>query len=156
MVTLAQRIEALRTERGLSRAALAAALSLPKFSIEKFETGRQSPNKEQVQQLADFFNVSTFYLKGESNDRTRQDTWLEGEFPDDGGKHVPLPGPKRKAPPQPKPQPPMSGGGTVLDSFLRSRQFKDVVRDTVWEVLSSPAGQELIAKAVRRELDRKG
>lgn len=43
MVTMAQRIEALRTEKGLSRPALAAALGLPRLSIEKFETGRQTP-----------------------------------------------------------------------------------------------------------------
>ena len=65
MVTMAQRIEELRTERGLSRPSLAAALGLPKNAIEKFETGRQSPTKEQVQALADYFAVSVFYLRGE-------------------------------------------------------------------------------------------
>ena len=49
MVTMAQRIEALRTEKGLSRPALAAALGLPRLSIEKFETGRQTPSQEQQQ-----------------------------------------------------------------------------------------------------------
>ena len=77
MVTMAQRIEELRTERGLSRPGLAAALGLPKNAIEKFETGRQSPTKEQVQALADYFAVSVFYLRGESGDRTRQDAWLD-------------------------------------------------------------------------------
>ena len=52
MVTMAQRIEALRTEKGLSRPALAAALGLPRLSIEKFETGRQTPSQEQQQKLA--------------------------------------------------------------------------------------------------------
>ena len=47
MVTLAQRIESLRTEKGLSRPALAAALHFPKMAVEKFETGRQTPSKEQ-------------------------------------------------------------------------------------------------------------
>ena len=36
MVTLAQRIEELRTAKGLSRPALAAALGLPRTAIEKF------------------------------------------------------------------------------------------------------------------------
>lgn len=43
MITLAQRIEALRTERGLSRPALSQALGFPKNAAEKFETGRQTP-----------------------------------------------------------------------------------------------------------------
>ena len=45
MVTIAQRIEALRTEKGISRPALAAAVKLPRMSIEKFETGRQTPSQ---------------------------------------------------------------------------------------------------------------
>ena len=36
MVTMAQRIEALRDEAGLSRPALASALGFPKNAIEKF------------------------------------------------------------------------------------------------------------------------
>ena len=48
---MAQRIEALRTEKGLSRPALAAARGLPRLSIEKFETGRQTPSQEQQQKL---------------------------------------------------------------------------------------------------------
>ena len=47
MITLAQRIEALRTERGLSRPALSQALGFPKNAAEKFETGRQTPTREQ-------------------------------------------------------------------------------------------------------------
>ena len=44
MVTIAQRIETLRTERNMNRPALAAALGFPKTAIEKFETGRQTPS----------------------------------------------------------------------------------------------------------------
>ena len=47
MVTIAQRIEALRMQKGLSRPALAASLGLPRMSVEKFETGRQTPTQEQ-------------------------------------------------------------------------------------------------------------
>ena len=60
MVTLAQRIESLRTEKGLSRSALAAALGFPKGRVDKFETGRQTPTKEQQDKLAAFFGVSLF------------------------------------------------------------------------------------------------
>lgn len=152
MVTMARRIEELRTERGLSRPALAAALGLPKNAVEKFETGRQSPTKEQVQALADFFAVSEFYLRGESGDRTRQDAWLDAAYSGGEAGHVPMAPPKRK---EPQPQAAAGGQGTIFDSFLKSKQFRDLVQETVTEVLRSPEGQELIAKAVRRELDRR-
>ena len=74
MVTMAQRIEALRTEKGLSRPALAAALGLPRLSIEKFETGRQTPSQEQQQKLAGAFGVSLPYLRGETDDPTSMDS----------------------------------------------------------------------------------
>ena len=144
MVTMAQRIEELRTERGLSRPGLAAALGLPKNAIEKFETGRQSPTKEQVQALADYFAVSVFYLRGESGDRTRQDAWLDAairELLEGMG--------------TPQPQAAPTGQGTIFDSFLKSKQFRDLVRETVTEVLRSPEGQALVAKAVQRELNRR-
>ena len=47
MVTMAKRLEELRTERNLSRPALAAALGFPRTAIEKFETGRQTPSQDQ-------------------------------------------------------------------------------------------------------------
>ena len=71
MVTLAQRIEELRTARGLSRPALAAALGFPRTAIEKFETGRQTPTQDQQNKLASYFGVSLFYLRGETNDTTQ-------------------------------------------------------------------------------------
>ena len=151
MVTMAQRIEELRTERNMSRPALAAALGLPKNAPEKFETGRQSPTKEQMQKLADFFGVSLFYLKGESNDRTRMDDWMETALSGNEEMHIPI------QPKKPKPQPEMapSGQGTIFDSFLKSKAFQDMVRTTVADVLRSPEGQELIAKAVRKEMERR-
>ena len=58
MITLAQRIEELRNERNLSRPALAAALNFPKTSIEKFETGRQTPSQEQQKKMSSFFDLT--------------------------------------------------------------------------------------------------
>ena len=69
MVTMAQRIEALRTERNLSRPALSAALGFPKSAAEKFETGRQTPSQDQQKKLAEFFGVTLAYLRGEVDAR---------------------------------------------------------------------------------------
>ena len=152
MVTMAQRIQQLRDEMGLSRPALATALKLPKQAVEKFETGRQSPTKEQAQALADFFGVSLFYLKGESNDRTRQDAWLDAAYHTPQGEHIPIPAKaaKPKAPVQTNPD----SQGNIFESFLRSKQFQDSLRAAVLDVLRSPDGQELIARAVRTELNK--
>lgn len=148
MVTMAQRITQLRDERGLSRPALAAALKLPKNAVEKFETGRQSPTKEQVQALADFFGVSVFYLRGESGDRTRQDLWLETAPAVKDEPPAPAPARKKAAPQS------GDGSGAVAEAFLKNKAFQDMVRSMVLETLRSPEGQAVIAKAVLRELDR--
>ena len=62
MITIGQRIEELRTQRGMSRPALSAALGLPKTAMEKFETGRQTPTQEQQEKLAAFFGVDQVCL----------------------------------------------------------------------------------------------
>ena len=71
MVTIAQRLCELRTEKNLSRPALSEALGLPRMTVEKFETGRLTPSAEQQTKIASFFGVSVPYLRGESGDRTR-------------------------------------------------------------------------------------
>lgn len=152
MVSMAQRIAELRNERNMSRPGLAAALGLPKMAIEKFETGRQSPTKDQAQQMADYFGVSIFYLKGESNDRTRQDAWLDAAYNTPQGEHIPIPA--KAAKPKVQPQTNLDGQGNIFESFLKSRQFQDAMRATVLEVLRSEEGQALIAKAVKRELGK--
>ena len=83
MVTIAQRIELLRTQRGLNRPALSATLGLPRMAIEKFETGRQTPTQDQQKKIAAYFGVSLEYLRGESDDPTTMDSWLNGNVPDD-------------------------------------------------------------------------
>ena len=154
MVTMAQRLEALRTEKGLSRPALSAALGLPRNATEKFETGRQTPTQDQQQKLASFFGVSVFYLRGESDDRTQMENWLNNSFSDEPAQPV--------RPTRPAPERPVvtasSGGqgeGAVFSALLKSKAFQDMVHDAVVQALRSPEGQSLIAAAVRKELNRR-
>lgn len=151
MTTLSQRIEQLRTQAGLSRPALAAVLGFPKGAIEKFEAGRQTPTREQQQKLADYFKVSLLYLKGESNDPTRQGDWMDhlSEF-EDGEGHVPNSAPPKPAKTKAAEHP--TGEGTLLEAMLAGKQAQGALRAAVLEVLRSPEGQALIAQAVRREL----
>jgi len=151
MVTIAQRIETLRTQKGMSRPALSATLGLPRMAVEKFETGRQTPTQEQQSKIAQYFGVSLFYLRGESDDPTSMDSWLNGAIPADE--------PVRPAPKAAAPRVVQSSGGSqedgaVFSALLKSKSFQSMVRDTVLEVLRSPEGQELIAKAVKKELNR--
>lgn len=150
MVTLSQRIESLRTEANLSRSALAATLGFPKGAFDKFETGRATPTKEQQEKLATYFGVSLFYLKGESNDRTRQETWMDGVSADDGEIFVPTPAKRPKVYDAPKEDQP-----TVWDTLLTGKQTQELLRSIVLETMRSPEGQELIAKAVIKELARR-
>ena len=152
MITMAQRIEELRGEKGLSRPALSAALGFPKNAVEKFETGRATPTREQQEKMASYFGVSIFYLKGESNDRTSQETWMDAAYKEEEPASAPAP----RRVPRPAAQPGRSGQekNTVFDALLGSRALQDMVRTTVLEVLRSQEGQEIMARTVRKELDR--
>ena len=153
MVTMAQRIEALRTERNLSRPALSAALGFPKNAAEKFETGRQTPSQDQQKKLAEFFGVTLAYLRGEVDVREEgQGTWLERAYAEEAP--APAPAPKRPAAPVVVQSSGGSEDGAVFSALLKSKSFQTMVRDTVLEVLRSKEGQELLAKAVRKELNR--
>lgn len=152
MVTMAQRLEALRVERGLSRPALSAALGFPKTAMEKFETGRQTPTQDQQRKLADYFGVTLPYLRGESDDPAEGDSWLSG--------NVPAEEPVLRAPAAPsvpkKPRPAaVQEDGAVFGALLKSPSFQAMMRAAALEALRSPEGQELLAKAVRRELGRR-
>ena len=152
MVTMAQRIEALRDEAGLSRPALASALGFPKNAIEKFETGRATPTKDQQEKMAAYFGVSLFYLRGESGDRTRQEDWMSGSLTAAEEEPVYRPMPVKR----PKVEPASnSGGATMLDALFSTKQAKDQFKAMVLEVLRSPEGQEVIAQAVWKELAKR-
>lgn len=148
MVTLAQRIETLRTEANLSRAALAAALGFPKGAFDKFETGRSTPTKEQQEKMAAYFGVSLFYLRGESNDRTRQETWMDATA-DEEEAH---PAPVKKLKHAQVYEPPREDGPTVWDTLLTGRQTQELLRNIVLETLRSPEGQAIIVKAVEKAM----
>lgn len=145
MVTMAQRIESLRNEENVSRPALTTALGFPKGTIEKFETGRATPTKEQQEKLAAHFGVSLFYLRGESGDRTRQEDWMAGggAAAEDEPGFVPTPAAKPKKARQAEPQ------GAMLDALLASKSVQELLRNVVLDTLRSPEGQALIRKALK-------
>ena len=147
MTSISQRIEELRSKKGISRPAMAAALGFPKISIEKFETGRLTPNQEQQNKMAEYFGVSVEYLRGESNDPTTMDNWLSGNVPEDEPEVVIQPKKTIVASAE------SSNSDTApLTAMLKSEAFKALVRETVVEVLKSTEGQKMIANAVKSEM----
>ena len=154
MVTIGQRIETLRTQKGLSRPALSAALGLPRTAVVQFETGRLTPNQEQQAKIAAYFGVSVAYLRGEAEDPESLGlggTWLSGNY------DVEEPAAPKRPVARPAVVAQSSGSapkedGAVFNALLKSKSFQTVLQSAVLEVLRSPEGQELIAKAVRREL----
>lgn len=146
MVTMAQRIELLRTEVGMSRPAISLALGLPKLAFERFETGRQTPTKEQQETIANYFDVSLFYLRGESNDRTRQDNWMDGAPLEQEPTYRPTPvAPKKPNKPEPI-------QGSMLDALFAGKQAQEQLKAIMLEVLKSPEGQAIVNKAVEQAM----
>ena len=43
-------------------------------------------------------------------------------------------------------------GGTMFDAFLTSKKFQAALRTAVLDTLRTPEGQELLTKAIRKEL----
>lgn len=147
MVTIGQRMETLRTKKELSRAALAAAVGFPRMSIEKFETGRQTPSQDQQQKLADYFGVTLAYLRGESDTPTGTDNWFSGELPEEEPVVVPK-APTRTVVAQ------SSGSakddGAVFSALLKSDSFRALVRESIVEVLKTKEGQKILADALKK------
>jgi transcriptional regulator with XRE-family HTH domain len=154
MVTLAQRIEQLRSQQGLTRPALAAALGMPRNAIEKFETGRQTPTKDQQNKLATYFGVSLAYLQGESDDPTSMSNWMTTAL--SGAEPDPDPVPVRRTAPASKAKPASDGGssGGVLAALLSNKAFHDTLRAEILEVLRTKEGQDLLADIVRKEINK--
>ena len=147
MVTLAQRLEELRTERGLSRPALSAELGFPKNAVEKFETGRATPTRDQMEKMAAYFEVSASYLRGESRDRLQPDGWMDAGYEEEPVEPV--------SRPERAPKSASREQGTGFHSFLNSKGVQDMLRSAVLDVLRSPEGQEILRRVIQKELDQR-
>ena len=59
------RIKELRESRNVSQGDLAKATGLTRQAISQYESEKRNPNDKVWQQLADYFEVSVSYIKGE-------------------------------------------------------------------------------------------
>ena len=77
---------------------------------------------------------------------------MDGDFTDDEPVYIPAP---RKTPRAAVQSSVPSEQGTLMDSFVSSKSFQDMVRAAVLDVLRSPEGQNLLTQAIRKELSRR-
>lgn len=64
---LPKRLKELRLEAGLTQKELALAINTSQQNIGFYELGKRNPKKEILDNLSDFFNVSTNYLLGKTD-----------------------------------------------------------------------------------------
>lgn len=65
----AERLKALRKEKGFTQEKLADLLSFGRTAIANYESGRNKPDPIVLSKLAEIFDVTTDYLIGVSNIR---------------------------------------------------------------------------------------
>ncbi|MSU87149.1 XRE family transcriptional regulator [Streptococcus dysgalactiae subsp. dysgalactiae] len=66
---LPERLKKLRLEKNLTQKQVAQRLNITQQAYGQWETGKLNPKKETIQMFADFFNVSTDYLLGKSDQK---------------------------------------------------------------------------------------
>ena len=66
-MTLAQRLKELRTNKGISQSYLADILGRTQQAVGKWEVGKAEPDTATLSKLASYFNVTTDYLLGLSD-----------------------------------------------------------------------------------------
>ena len=67
MTTLAERLISLQKERNVMKKDIADAAGLSLMGYYRYERGQREPSASTLIALADFFNVSTDYLLGRTN-----------------------------------------------------------------------------------------
>ena len=68
-----KRLKSLRKEAGLTQKEIADHFKTSPQSYAQWEKGLRSPSKESLEKLAQFFNVSTDYLLGNSELKNPED-----------------------------------------------------------------------------------
>jgi len=68
MASFGARLRRLRDDNKISREELAKALKLSYWAIAKYETEERTPDPSILQRFADYFNTTTDYLLGRTDD----------------------------------------------------------------------------------------
>lgn len=68
---LKHRLKELRKEKSISQRDLANALKLSPSTIAMYEVGQREPDNEILNRIADYFNVTTDYLLGRTDEKNK-------------------------------------------------------------------------------------
>lgn len=60
------KLKELRERKGITLEALSADLNINKSTLSRLENGLREPKESQINQIADYFNVTTDYILGRS------------------------------------------------------------------------------------------
>lgn len=71
-MAISDRLKELRSETDFNQADVADIVHVTQASMSNYESGASSPDLDTVAELAKFYNVSTDYLLGVTDDRTSQ------------------------------------------------------------------------------------
>lgn len=69
MEKFSARVKALRESKGLSQDALGKIIGVKRYSVYTYEKGRNYPDIPRLIALADYFDVTTDYLLGRTDER---------------------------------------------------------------------------------------
>ena len=69
MLKLSERLHSLRKERGLTQTEAANAVEISLKSYCRYESGEREPTASVLVRIADFYNVTTDYLLGRSDEK---------------------------------------------------------------------------------------
>ena len=64
---ISQRIKTLRSENNLTQSDLASILGIAKTTLAAYEQGKNEPSIDTLIKIADYFNISTDYLLGQTD-----------------------------------------------------------------------------------------
>ena len=65
---IGEKIKELRKNSKITQEQLGNAIGVSKMAISYFEKGKKSPGRESLEKIADYFDVTTDYLLGRSED----------------------------------------------------------------------------------------
>lgn len=69
MIKFSERLRELRQEKGMKQREMADILQIKLRSYQNYEGGERRPDYEGLVTLADYFDVTTDYLLGRSDER---------------------------------------------------------------------------------------
>lgn len=72
MPSFADRLKELRKTKNVTQKQIAELLSINERNYRRYEAGDVDPSASNTTKLADYFEVSTDFLLGRSNDPTRR------------------------------------------------------------------------------------